>query len=120
MKTNSSSDSDTPYQTLKDGPSPSPSYGATTPCKSQTLTFCVHGNKYGFAKCCDDLQGIRSDNYPSDELRTPNGHSPSISSGSDHCHTDREDGLDKKARRKLVIATVLCLFFMVVETSLNL
>ena len=119
MKANRSSDSDTPYQTLKDGPSPSPSYGATTPCKSQTLTFCVHGNKYGFAKCCDDLQGIKNENYSSDELpkilSVPNGHTPSISSSSDHCHTDREGGIDKKARRKLVIATVLCLFFMVVE-----
>ena len=35
--------------------------------------------------------------------------------GFEHCHTERESGIDKKARRKLVIASVLCLIFMVVE-----
>ena len=115
------------YQTLKD--SSHTSYGATAPSLSpssatagcsSTLMFCVHGNKYGFATCCDDLN------------EKGNGHSafgasdhssilpPSIQlSGSsesmDHCHTERETGIDKKARRKLVIATVLCLLFMIVE-----
>ena len=35
--------------------------------------------------------------------------------GLDHCHIERESGIDKKARRKLVIASILCLIFMVVE-----
>ena len=33
-----------------------------------------------------------------------------------HCHTtDREDGIDKKARNRLILASILCLFFMVLE-----
>ena len=32
-----------------------------------------------------------------------------------HCHTDREGGIDKKARNKLIIASVLCLAFMILE-----
>ena len=33
-----------------------------------------------------------------------------------HCHTDRgEGGIDKKARNKLIIASILCLFFMILE-----
>ena len=35
--------------------------------------------------------------------------------GLEHCHTDRDSGIDKKARRKLIIACILCLLFMVVE-----
>ena len=32
-----------------------------------------------------------------------------------HCHIEREHGIDKKARRKLIIASCLCLVFMIVE-----
>ena len=33
-----------------------------------------------------------------------------------HCHTgEREGGIDKKARNRLIIASILCLFFMVLE-----
>ena len=31
-----------------------------------------------------------------------------------HCHIEREHGIDKKTRRKLIIASCLCLVFMVV------
>ena len=37
------------------------------------------------------------------------------SKGLEHCHTERDSGIDKKARRKLIIASILCLVFMVVE-----
>lgn len=107
------------YQPLKDGgPKIMGSYGAATSSNTPTtLTFCVHGNKYGFAKCCDDLN--EGTNYDSKGLQhsfvsqtTP----LSSSSGSvEHCHSERQTGIDKKARRKLIIATTLCLFFMIVE-----
>ena len=32
-----------------------------------------------------------------------------------HCHTDRREGLDTKARNKLIFASCLCLVFMVAE-----
>ncbi|KAM7352070.1 solute carrier family 30 member 3 isoform 1-T1 [Cochliomyia hominivorax] len=33
----------------------------------------------------------------------------------DHCHRQRSEGVDVKARRKLIIASGLCLFFMICE-----
>lgn len=33
----------------------------------------------------------------------------------DHCHKPRQEGVDKVARRKLIIASVLCVVFIVVE-----
>ncbi|EDW63642.1 proton-coupled zinc antiporter SLC30A2 isoform X2 [Drosophila virilis] len=33
----------------------------------------------------------------------------------DHCHRARSEGVDVKARRKLIIASVLCLVFMIAE-----
>ena len=33
----------------------------------------------------------------------------------EHCHEEQNNGIDKKARRKLLTATVLCLLFMVAE-----
>ncbi|TMW47776.1 hypothetical protein DOY81_007147 [Sarcophaga bullata] len=33
----------------------------------------------------------------------------------DHCHRQRSEGVDVKARRKLIIASALCLFFMICE-----
>jgi len=114
------------YQTLKD--SSQTSYGAThssasSAKESSTLMFCVHGNKYGFATCCDDFnekgsgktafQTYGSSQHPS--ILPQNSPLLGSSGSLDHCHTERESGIDKKARRKLVIATVLCLFFMIVE-----
>ena len=32
-----------------------------------------------------------------------------------HCHQSRQEGVDTKARRKLVTASVLCLLFMIAE-----
>lgn len=33
----------------------------------------------------------------------------------DHCHRQRTEGVDLKARKKLIIASILCLVFMVCE-----
>ncbi|XP_064540864.1 uncharacterized protein ZnT33D [Drosophila montana] len=33
----------------------------------------------------------------------------------DHCHYERHEGVDKRARRKLIVASILCLFFMICE-----
>ena len=41
--------------------------------------------------------------------------SVNIFKGLEHCHTERDSGIDKKARRKLIIASILCIVFMVVE-----
>jgi len=57
------------------------------------LVFCVHGNKWGLATCCEQIPGNQQI----------------------HCHQDREEGLDTKARRKLIIASLLCVVFMIGE-----
>ena len=54
------------------------------------LVYCVHGNRWGLAQCCEELEQV-------------------------HCHTDRREGLDTKARNKLIFASCLCLVFMVAE-----
>ena len=38
-----------------------------------------------------------------------------MSSDSQHCHTARQEGIDKKARKKLIIASILCVVFMIAE-----
>ena len=46
------------YQILEHGPQKLRTYGATYASKPSTsIIFCVHGNKYGVARCCDDLHG---------------------------------------------------------------
>jgi len=75
---------------------------------SSPVVFCIHGNKWGVATCCDDWE----DNEP-----MLGGHSEDEddSNCSVHCHQNRQEGVDKKARRKLIVASVLCLLFMVGE-----
>ncbi|XP_030383722.1 zinc transporter 2 [Scaptodrosophila lebanonensis] len=53
----------------------------------------------------------------SDSMRTLTivGHSH-ITTYRDHCHRDQtKQGMDKTARRKLIVACVLCLVFMIIE-----
>ncbi|XP_017056822.1 zinc transporter 2 isoform X2 [Drosophila ficusphila] len=38
-----------------------------------------------------------------------------LSEVRDHCHRARSEGVDVKARRKLIIASILCLVFMIAE-----
>lgn len=33
----------------------------------------------------------------------------------DHCHKERNEDIDRKARRKLIIASALCVIFMIME-----
>jgi len=33
----------------------------------------------------------------------------------DHCHRERNEEIDKKARKKLLIASALCVIFMIAE-----
>ena len=49
--------------------------GAST-SPSAPVVYCVHGNKWGVAQCCQDL------GEEHEELV--------------HCHTDRQEGVDKK------------------------
>jgi len=81
--------------------------------RSSPVVFCIHGNKWGVANCCEELEG-----------QSHAEHEPMLGYQSDgksgtqdtlHCHTSREEGIDKKARRKLILASILCLVFMIGE-----
>ena len=49
------------------------------------VVYCVHGNKWGIAQCCDDLNPEPGDHG---EL---GGDQDLV-----HCHTSRQEGVDKK------------------------
>ncbi|KAG5677589.1 hypothetical protein PVAND_007338 [Polypedilum vanderplanki] len=81
-----------------------PDYGATTssdmkrPKRSTSVTYCLHGK---IAADCCDVESI--------DITIKN---------ESHCHrvgSQRVEGIDKKARKKLIIASILCIFFMLVE-----
>ncbi|XP_011503815.1 PREDICTED: zinc transporter 2-like isoform X2 [Ceratosolen solmsi marchali] len=55
---------------------------------TKKVIFCVHGKLSG---CCTLLKV------------------------EDHCHMERNEEIDKTARRKLTIASVLCVIFMIME-----
>merc|ERR1719219_2960090 len=75
-----------------------------------SLVLCVHGNKWGVATCCEDWEDA-------DDVPMLSGHQEDedASNCSLHCHQTRQEGVDKKARRKLILASCLCLVFMVAE-----
>ena len=54
-----------PYQAFEDGTEKFPTYGALKSSDEAPISyiFCVHGNKYGVARCCDDLQGEKNDDF---------------------------------------------------------
>ncbi|KAI5645077.1 cation efflux family domain-containing protein [Phthorimaea operculella] len=64
----------------------------------------VHGNPS--QSCCTTVDGADS----------PEGRNGSIISEAErHCHKQRNEEVDKRARRKLIIASVLCVVFMIGE-----
>ena len=117
-----------PYQTLS-GDVKGATYGSSLSRHDAAapIIFCVHGNKFGMARCCDDLHagtddenqenGVQHGESGSRNDRITSANSTVASdNSSEHCHSAREGyALDTKARRKLIIASVMCLFFMIVE-----
>ncbi|XP_076358032.1 proton-coupled zinc antiporter SLC30A2-like [Tachypleus tridentatus] len=71
------------------------------------IIYCCHGNPP--ETCCDDKLMLSSSGLP-------NGRERRISTTSEgHCHPERDEGIDKYARRRLLIVSALCLVFMVGE-----
>jgi len=114
---------------LKRGPNYNTIIGetSTSPKCKAPVVFCIHGNKYGVVKCCDSLNeeagASNQDNAKltgtlnevSDEDATSSRRTRRAPSDQ-HCHTNAEGPtMDKKARNKLILASVLCLFFMILE-----
>lgn len=68
---------------------------ATPHQQQRSIIYCVHGK---LAKSCCDLE-----------------QDLSIRRIDSHCHRPRLDGVDKIARKKLILASVLCVVFMIAE-----
>ncbi|XP_062706185.1 proton-coupled zinc antiporter SLC30A2 isoform X1 [Aedes albopictus] len=62
----------------------------------RSVIYCVHGK---LAQSCCELKD--------DDV--------SIRKIESHCHRPRMDGVDKIARKKLILASVLCIIFMIAE-----
>lgn len=75
------------------------------------VIYCVHGKPSG---CCATVVSDHSKNGNS-VINVP-AETISLDDGDQHCHVNsRADSVDKKARRKLITASILCLIFMVAE-----
>ncbi|EDW77488.2 uncharacterized protein Dwil_GK18061 [Drosophila willistoni] len=77
------------------------------------------GNGVGAGAGAGDGAGAANNNNPStpstlSQIFCLHGRSNNIEV-RDHCHRARSEGVDVKARRKLIIASILCLVFMIAE-----
>ncbi|XP_026472343.1 zinc transporter 2-like isoform X2 [Ctenocephalides felis] len=76
------------------------SYGAVTSPGSHRVVYCVHGKAQ--AICCGE---IPPEPHCVDKFGEPERH----------CHFSRKEGINEKARRKLIVASTLCVLFMIAE-----
>ncbi|OXU26397.1 hypothetical protein TSAR_010714 [Trichomalopsis sarcophagae] len=90
-------------------------YGTTIPpnneanekdLASKKVIFCVHGKLSG---CCTLVKGGSAEDCAPIDFRS------NSTPFEDHCHRERNEDIDKKARKKLIIASVLCVVFMIME-----
>ncbi|XP_017764743.1 PREDICTED: zinc transporter 2-like isoform X2 [Eufriesea mexicana] len=82
------------------------------------VVFCVHGKLSG---CCTIVKSATS----IDETATVTTAASAIGGSNfqqnsstvpeDHCHRERNEEIDKKARKKLLLASTLCVIFMIAE-----
>ncbi|XP_045459879.1 zinc transporter 2-like [Melitaea cinxia] len=81
-------------------------YGTESPARGRRVIFCVHGNPS--TGCCAVIE-------TSADGDDGGRQSDSMSEVERHCHRSRNEDIDKRARRKLIIASVLCVIFMIGE-----
>ncbi|XP_076261737.1 solute carrier family 30 member 3 isoform X2 [Rhynchophorus ferrugineus] len=86
--------------------------GTTSPRK---VIYCVHGKPSD--GCCKVLEGEIIDVEPNTEnivsITRENTNTSDLV--NKHCHRSAAPGIDRNARRKLIIASILCVIFMVAE-----
>ncbi|KAI5753804.1 hypothetical protein M8J77_003480 [Diaphorina citri] len=70
----------------------------------QRMVYCVHGRP---SNCCVSVLNNQNN---ADAVSTI-----ILDDEEDHCHRERKNKNDKKARRKLWFASILCLVFMICE-----
>ncbi|CAK9802634.1 Zinc transporter 2 [Anthophora quadrimaculata] len=75
------------------------------------VIFCVHGKLSG---CCTVVKGNASiDENTGTVAGAFQDNSSTVP--EDHCHRERNEEIDKKARKKLLLASTLCVIFMIAE-----
>ncbi|GAB0094046.1 zinc transporter 2 [Sergentomyia squamirostris] len=80
-------------------------YGSTDSSNSRpAVVYCIHGRPP--MQCCGENDDTFSITPSSEMLITPD---------DGHCHKPRQEGIDRVARRRLLIASLLCVIFMIVE-----
>ncbi|PSN42410.1 Zinc transporter 2 [Blattella germanica] len=89
-----------------------PSDPGTSQPPVQHIIYCVHGNPQG--GCVLSHPDLIDSNFnATDQNKRRESYAATII--QDHCHQIRTTTIDKKARRKLIIASVLCVIFMIGE-----
>ncbi|CAD1476329.1 unnamed protein product, partial [Heterotrigona itama] len=83
---------------------------------SRKVIFCVHGKLSG---CCTVAKGVTSIEETTPAAAVVNAatdlQQTSFAAPEDHCHRERNEEIDKKARKKLLLASTLCVIFMIAE-----
>lgn len=89
---------------------------------SRKVIFCVHGKLSG---CCTVAKGVTSIEETAVAATADATDSTTVGSvdfqqtlsivPEDHCHRERNEEIDKKARKKLLLASTLCVIFMIAE-----
>ncbi|KAK1126573.1 hypothetical protein K0M31_004205 [Melipona bicolor] len=86
---------------------------------SRKVIFCVHGKLSG---CCTVAKGVTSIEETAAADATASATVGSVDfqqtlsiPPEDHCHRERNEEIDKKARKKLLLASTLCVIFMIAE-----
>lgn len=98
------------------------SLNRTSGGSAKTVIYCVHGKPS--SGCCTVLQSevvgveaIRNDDFYGTDNRI-SGAREDVHAAElirKHCHKSEDNGVDKKARNRLLLASALCLFFMIAE-----
>lgn len=97
-------------------------YGAMSRNNSITsgksLIYCVHGKPS--AGCCKVLEAevvdVEGRSLDQDVLRTPTRENADTTDlVNKHCHQSQVNEIDKRARKKLITASILCVLFMIGE-----
>jgi len=88
----------------------------TLPQSPRLMIYCVHGKPS--AGCCTVLEGeiINLESTKDVDLSSHTKENfDTTNLVNKHCHKVRNEEIDKKARRKLIIASILCVIFMIGE-----
>lgn len=79
--------------------------------KHRRLIYCIHGKSSG---CCSITEGEIIER-PCGSTSASESYGQQDVPANGHCHRERDENVDRKARKKLIIASILCVIFMIGE-----